>query len=215
MIEETIVLFNSDHSGVLSKAHSVASRRYDIFCHHRTASLYVTFLELIGDLDLSWCDDAVFMPSFMANAPMSGKKYERAVTGGNNSGKMHGLVRYEFTGCIIEECRKDDRPHGLRVVCTQMGDIWIRLHDNGARLAQIVLHADLTVQSSIDGGGLGLLQEHLHLIQDCLTKVNSKHMYASGTLIDRPRVMSAASHDSCGVCHIMVGVMCTADKQWP
>ena len=78
-----------------------------------------------------------------------------------------GLVRYAYKCNIIEECRRDGKEHGLRVVCTQMGDVWIRLHRHGKRLAQIVLNADLTEQSSIDDGGLKGLRQHLHLIRDC------------------------------------------------
>ena len=34
---------------------------------------------------------------------------------------LAGLVRYEYKCNIIEECRRDGKEHGLRVVCTQMG----------------------------------------------------------------------------------------------
>ena len=38
---------------------------------------------------------------------------------------------------------------------------------NGRRLAQIVLNADLSEQSSMDDGGLEILKQHLHLVKDC------------------------------------------------
>ena len=100
-----------------------------------------------------------------------GKKNERPVSGGrcNTTGRPHGVIRYQYKANVIEEGRKGGQPHGLRVVCTQMGDIWIRLHKNGERLAQVVLHADLSENSSMakDDGGLKTLRQHLHLIQDC------------------------------------------------
>ena len=80
---------------------------------------------------------------------------------------MHGIVRYEYKSNIIEECRKDGKVHGLRVVCTQMGHIWIRLHKNNQRLAQLVLNGDLSEQSSIDDGGLKILKENIQLIRNC------------------------------------------------
>ena len=41
----------------------------------------------------------------------------------SKDGVVHGLVRYEYKGNLIEEGRKDGLEHGLRVDCTQMGDI--------------------------------------------------------------------------------------------
>ena len=82
-------------------------------------------------------------------------------------GIVHGLVRYEYKGNLIEETRKDGMEHGLRVVCTQMGDIWLRLHSNGKRLAQIVLSADYRESANprpIDDGGLKELRGHMHLV---------------------------------------------------
>ena len=131
VLERTVAIFKSDPAG-LTKAHQSALKKYQIFCANRTARLYVTFLELIGEHDLSWCNDANYTASFMANVPFPGKNNERAVSGGaTQSRKMQGIVRYEYKGNIIEECCKDGRQHGLRVVCTQMGHIWIRLFKNG------------------------------------------------------------------------------------
>lgn len=67
----------------------------------------------------------------------------------------------------------EGKEHGLRVVCTQVGQIWLRLYKNGERMAQIVLNGDSTVAAMpkpIDDGGLKTLQSHLHLIQDCFKK---------------------------------------------
>ena len=119
------------------------------------------------------CSGAKFSRSFTACVPFPGKKNERKVCGmveGNDSGKIQGLVRYEYKGNIVEECRTAGKEHGLRVVCTQMGDIWIRLHTNGNRLAQIVLCADGSISpcpKPIDEGGLDALRCHLHMIQEC------------------------------------------------
>lgn len=89
---------------------------------------------------------------------------------------MHGVVRYEYKGNIVEEGRKHGDTHGLRVVFTQMGHFWIRLFKNGKRLAQLVLNGDFSKQSSIDEGGLKILMQHLHLIVDCFAsqKVEKK-----------------------------------------
>jgi hypothetical protein len=170
MLEKTLAIFKGDPSGV-PNLHPAALKKYNVFCRQREADLYMIFLALVGDEDCSWLDDAVFLPSFTAAAPMAGKKNERPVSGGaNKSKKMHGIVRYEYHLCVVEECRKDGRQHGLRVCCTQMGDVWIRLYKNGNRLAQIVLNSDLSVQSSIDDGGLKKLRAHLHLILDCFVE---------------------------------------------
>eukprot|EP00854_Cymbomonas_tetramitiformis_P024397 gene24397-29658_t len=170
MLEKTVAAFKSDPSGLhnLPNLHQVALKSYEVFCRHRTADLHTTFLALVGDQDPSWCNDAVYMSAFKASVPFPGKKDERMVSGGaNNSKQVHGLVRYEYKGNAIEECRKDGKEHGLRVVCLQVGGVYLRMHKNGKRLAQIVLNADLSVQSSIDDGGLKIFQQHLHLIQDC------------------------------------------------
>mmetsp|Transcript_480 Transcript_480/g.1128 ORF Transcript_480/g.1128 Transcript_480/m.1128 type:complete len:216 (-) Transcript_480:70-717(-) len=171
MLEKTVAIFARDPAGVPNLANKVSIKHYSKFCAKRTADLYITFFALIGDEDLSWCDDAVYSPSFKGNAPFPGKQHERLISGGcagtTNAGAMHGLVRYEFKGSIIEECRRDGQPHGLRVTCTMLGDVWIRLYRHGERLAQVVLHADLSLQSSIDGGGLKILRDHLHLIKEC------------------------------------------------
>ena len=169
VLERTVAVFKSDPTG-FPKGHQTALNKYEIFCANRTAELYTTFLGLIGEENLSWCDDAEYTASFMANVPFPGKNNERAVSGGaTQSRKMQGIVRYEYKGNIIEECCKDGKQHGLRVVCTQMGHIWIRLFKNGHRLAQIVLNADLSEQSSIDDGGLQTLKEHLHLVKKCFS----------------------------------------------
>lgn len=173
MLEKTVAIFTSDPTSVPNLKNKVSLKHYSKFNARRTAELYATFLSLIGDEDLSWCDDAVYSPSFKGNAPFPGKQHERLISGGctggggGSSGAMHGLVRYEFKGSIIEECRRDGQPHGLRVTCTLLGDTWIRLYRYGERLAQVVLHADLTLQSTIDGGGLKILREHLYLIKEC------------------------------------------------
>ena len=167
VLERTIAVFKGDPSG-LPKAHQSALDKYKIFCAKRTTGLYTTFLGLIGEQDLSWCNDAQYTASFLANVPFPGKNNERAVSGGaTQSRKMQGIIRYEYKGNIIEECCKNGRQHGLRVVCTQMGHIWIRLFKNGNRLAQVVLNGDLSEQSSIDDGGLETLKQHLHLISNC------------------------------------------------
>merc|ERR1712070_302475 len=96
-----------------------------------------------------------------------GSKSDRFVHGMEQGGLCHGVVRYEYKGNIIEECHNEGREHGLRVVFTQVGQIWIRLFSNGQRLAQIVLNGDYTVASMpkpIDDGGLKMLRSHLKLI---------------------------------------------------
>ena len=167
MLSHTIDMFKKSPTDI-PNLHHVAIRKYNSFCGGRSSELYVTFFALVGDEDFTWCNDGEYVEGFLACAPMSGKKNERPVTGGYKRTKgMHGVVRYEYVGCAIEECRKDGKPHGLRVVCTQMGDIWIRLHKNGERLAQIVLNADLSIQSKLDNGGLKKLLQNLHLIRNC------------------------------------------------
>lgn len=152
--------------------HPTSARLYTTFCGNRTAGLYVKFLSLIGDSDLSWLGDSTFMPSFTACAPFHSKKDERPVQGDMSRGsrEMNGLVRYDYKQNIIEECRKFGKPHGLRVVCTQMGHIWIRLHDDGKRLAQLVLNSDLSEQSSVDDGGLDIVRANLDLIAECFKR---------------------------------------------
>lgn len=170
MLEKTVAIFKNNPAGV-ANLHAAALKKYDVFCRHRTVDLYTTFLALVGEHDSSWCNDAVYAPAFKACVPMVGKKNERNVSGGmNNSKQAHGIVRYEYMCCAIEECRKDGKEHGLRVVCTQMGDIWLRLFKNGKRLAQIILNSDLSEQSSIDDGGLKKFKQHLHLIKDCFVE---------------------------------------------
>lgn len=165
-LEKTVEAFKDDP--VVPNVHEAALRKYVVFCRNRTADLYRTFFALVGDRDLSWCNDAVYCPSFAACAPFAGQKYARMVSGGTNRSKqMHGLVRYDYQCHIIEECRKGGKQHGLRVVCTEMGHVWLRLYKNGERLAQLVLNGDMSVQSKIDDGGLRGLKEHLHLIRAC------------------------------------------------
>jgi hypothetical protein len=165
-LERTIAIFKSDPN--VPNLHEATLTKYKKFCSNRTVDLYTTFFKLIGEEDLSWCNEATYNASFRANAPFGGKKNERNVSGGaKSSQKMHGIVRYEYKGNIIEECRKDGQVHGLRVVCTQMGHIWIRLHKNNKRLAQLVLNGDLSEQSSIDEGGLKILKDNIQLIRNC------------------------------------------------
>lgn len=169
LLQKTIARYQKDPT--VAKAHATAQRKYSVFCHNRTAELYATFFGLAGGMPD--CSRATFSPRFTACVPFPGKKDEREVCGmvaGDGSGKIQGLVRYEYKGNIIEECRTGGREHGLRVVCTQMGDIWIRLHSNGNRLAQVVLCADGSVSACpkpIDEGGLDALLCHLHMIQKC------------------------------------------------
>ena len=164
-LEDTIATFR--RSPVVPRLHQVAQKKYSIFCRNRTAQIYSTFWELVGVPDLS---EAKYMPMFCANVPFPGKMNERSVAGMVKDGTMHGVIRYEYKGNVIEECRKNGLEHGLRVVCTQMGDIWIRLFSDGRRLAQVVLNADYTVSSNpkpIDDGGLKMLRCHMHLVVAC------------------------------------------------
>ena len=169
LLQKTIVRYQKNPS--IPKAHATAQRKYSVFCANRTADLYTTFFGLAGGIPD--CSGATFSRSFTACVPFPGKKDEREVCGmvaGDGSGKIQGLVRYEYKGNIIEECRTAGKEHGLRVVCTQMGDIWIRVHSNGNRLAQIVLCADGSISACpkpIDDGGLDALRCHLHMIQEC------------------------------------------------
>jgi len=165
LLQKTITTFQSNPS--VPKLHVVAQKKYNVFCRNRTADLYMEFFALVGIPDVS---TATFVPQFMACVPFPGKKNERVVCGMASNGVAHGILRYEYTGCLIEECRVDGREHGLRVVCTQMGDIWIRLFSNGKRLAQIVLSSDYSISANpkpIDDGGLDKLRSHLHLIIAC------------------------------------------------
>lgn len=155
-----------------SSLHPTSARMYTTFCRNRNANLYEKYLSLIGDSDLSWLGDSAYVPSFKASAPFNSKNDERFVQGGMSRGsrEMNGLVRYDYKQNIIEECRKFGQPHGLRVVCTQMGHIWIRLHDSGKRLAQLVLNSDMSEQSSVDEGGLEIIRANIDLITECFTK---------------------------------------------
>eukprot|EP00462_Mataza_sp_D1_P005218 CAMPEP_0175099528 /NCGR_PEP_ID=MMETSP0086_2-20121207/6510_1 /TAXON_ID=136419 /ORGANISM="Unknown Unknown, Strain D1" /LENGTH=187 /DNA_ID=CAMNT_0016373395 /DNA_START=42 /DNA_END=605 /DNA_ORIENTATION=- len=168
VLEKTVAVFKNKPPP--SKLHPAALQKYQVFCRNRTVDLYTTFFALVGEQDVSWCDVASYNPSFKASVPFPGKKNERIVSGGSNNAKqIHGLCRYEYQCCLIEECRKNGLVHGLRVVCTQMGDVWVRLHKDGKRLAQVVLSADLCVQPSMskNEGGLKMLLQHIHLVQDC------------------------------------------------
>jgi hypothetical protein len=165
-LERTIEIFKNDPS--VPNLHATALKKYKIFCSNRTVNLYTTFFKLIGEEDLSWCSEATYKSSFRANVPFPGKANERNVSGGvTSSQRLQGIVRYEYKGNIVEECRKDGKIHGLRVVCTQMGHIWLRLYKDNQRLAQVVLNADLSEQSSIDEGGLKIVKENLHIIRSC------------------------------------------------
>lgn len=150
------------------KIHDTAQRKYDVFCRNRTVELYNTFFELVGAPDLS---GAEYVEQFTGCVPFPGTKNARPVNGMAKHGSiMHGVVRYEYKADIVEECRKDGKEHGLRVVVVQTGDIWIRLHSDGNRLAQIALNADYSIKDCpkpIDEGGLEQLRSHLHLIQEC------------------------------------------------
>ena len=159
--------------GGIPNLHDTTARMYATFCRNRTAGLYATFFTLIGDEDYpGWLGDATYTKEFIACAPFHGKKDERAVSGGMSasSRRMHGVVRYEYKKNVIEEGRREGKPHGLRVVCTETGHVWIRLHVQGRRIAQVVLNSDMSVQSTIDDGGLNLLRQNLHLIKACFEK---------------------------------------------
>jgi hypothetical protein len=167
-LDRTVVAFRADPA--LPDIHATAARMYGTFCARRTPKLYTKFFQLVGDEDYEgWLSGSRYTPAFRACAPFHGKKDERSVAGGRcvASGKMHGLVRYEYKKNVIEECRRDGEPHGLRVVCIETGHIYIRLYNQGERVAQIVLNSDLSVQNTIDDGGLKNLQAHLHLITAC------------------------------------------------
>ena len=168
LLEETIALFKRKPS--MCGAHDTAQRAYDKFCRNRTAQLHATFFALVGMPDFA---AARFNPKFGACVPTGGCKEDRAVEGMEQGGRCHGVVRYEYKANIIEECHMEGKEHGLRVVCTQVGQIWLRLYKNGERMAQIVLNGDFTVAQMpkpIDDGGLKLLRSHLHLIQDAFKK---------------------------------------------
>ena len=141
VLEATIHAFQKMPS--VPKLHDVAQRKYGVFCRNRTAELYTTFWTLLGGPpDLT---GTRFVPSFNACVPFPGKTNERPVSGMAKKGAMHGVIRYEYKGNLVEKCRQEGREHGLRVVCTQMGDIWIRLFSKGKRLAQIVLSSDRSI----------------------------------------------------------------------
>merc|ERR1711907_725954 len=129
--------------GSMAGAHDTAQRLYDKFCRNRTAQLYTTFCALAGMPDFA---ATRFNPKFGPFAlPTGGCKEPRFVEGMEQDGRCHGVIRYEYKGSIIEECHMEGREHGLRVVCTQIGQIWLRLYRNGERMAQIVLNGDSTV----------------------------------------------------------------------
>jgi len=165
ILQETITLFQNKPG--ISGAHNTAQRAYNKFCANRTAQLYITFWELVGAPDFSGTG---FNPKFTARVPTGGSKDNRPVQGMELGGLCHGVVRYEYKANIIEECHMQGAEHGLRVVFTEVGQIWVRLYSNGERLAQIVLNGDYSVASMpkpIDDGGLKMLRNHLHLIVDC------------------------------------------------
>jgi hypothetical protein len=148
--------------------HPTAQRLYATFNSNRTAELYTFFFGLVGGVpDYS---GSKFSKSFTACVPFPGEKNRRQCGGMAKGGLPHGLVRFEYKKNIIEETRLDGNPHGLRVVCTQLGDIWIRFYSKGQRLAQIVMSPSGTIASSpkpVDEGGLKKLQSHLSLIVNC------------------------------------------------
>jgi hypothetical protein len=169
LLDETVARFQSKPS--MAGAHDTAQRAYDKFCRNRTAQLHATFYALVGMPDFA---AARFNPKFGPFAlPTGGCKEQRCVEGMEQGGRCHGVIRYEYKASIIEECHMEGKEHGLRVVCTQVGQIWLRLYKNGERMAQIVLNGDSTVAAMpkpIDDGGLKTLQSHLHLIQDNFKK---------------------------------------------
>ena len=170
LLDKTVAAFQKRSS--IPKLHKVAQKKYAVFCRNRTAELYRTFFSLVGDAPPDFGEAKLAGDrGFTACVPFPGKTCERPVYGMAKGGTTpHGLFRYEFKGCSVEECRVNGREHGLRVVCTQMGDYWLRLYSNGDRLAQIVLSADGAEGGgpAIDDGGLGLLRSHLHLVRECL-----------------------------------------------
>uniref|UniRef100_A0A7S3J5Z8 Uncharacterized protein n=1 Tax=Euplotes harpa TaxID=151035 RepID=A0A7S3J5Z8_9SPIT len=151
------------------KTNTVSQKIYTTFNANRTAELYMYFWDLVGGMDFK---DAKYDASYLGCVPFPGKKNERTIQGMKFNGVMHGVVRYEYKTMLIEECYKDGREHGLRVVCTSMGDVWLRLWKNGNRLAQIVLNADLSEckANAKDDGGLKLFRKHLHVVVTCLKK---------------------------------------------
>lgn len=167
LLQKAVARFQKDP--IVAKGHVTAQKKYSVFCRNRTAELYLTFFGLVGEIPD--CSQSKFVRGFTACVPFPGKKDERKVSGmATRDGGMQGLIRYEYKGNIIEESRIGGKEHGLRVVCTQMGDVWIRLFSNGNRLAQIVLCADCSVSTCpkpIDEGGLEVLRSHFHRILDC------------------------------------------------
>jgi len=170
LLDETVSAFQKRSS--IPKLHKVAQNKYDVFNSNRTADLYRTFFGVVGDAPPEFGEAKLAAErGFAACVPFPGKTNERPVYGMAKGGcTPHGLIRYEFKGCSIEECRVNGKEHGLRVVCTQMGDYWLRLYSNGKRLAQLVLSADCAEGGgpAIDDGGLQLLRSHLHLVRECL-----------------------------------------------
>ena len=145
------------------KLHPTAQRLYTNFSNNRTADLYTTFFDLVGGVpDYSESK----LSTFTACVPF---REERPVRGMAKNGVAHGLIRYEYKGNIVEETRLDGKEHGLRVVCTQLGDIWIRFFSKGKRLAQIVMSPSgkIGTPKPIDEGGLKDLRSNLHLIVEC------------------------------------------------
>ena len=169
LLEKTVANFRIKPA--IPKLHRVAQKKYNAFNRNRTAELYTTFFALVGDGIPDYGASARYSEQFTCCAPWPGRTNERPVNGMVAPGAtMHGLVRYEYKGNVIEECRLDGREHGLRVVCVQTGDIWIRLFQEGRRLAQIVLSYDGAISANpkpIDEGGLPALMKHLHLIKAC------------------------------------------------
>ena len=167
MLERTIERFKSQPR--FPNVHPVAQAKYSAFCQNRTAELYNTFFTLVGIPDIS---EAKYVSAFNACVPFPGKAHERKVAGMAKNNVAHGVIRYKYQTHVIEECRIDGKNHGLRVVCTEMGHIWLRLYANGNRLAQLVLSSDfaeLSSPSPVDEGGLNKLRSHLHLIRKCFT----------------------------------------------
>ena len=168
LVEQTVSKFKAKPT--VLKLHPTAQRLYSNFNSNRPAELYATFFGLVGGIpDFS---GSKFNAKFTACVPFLGMKNQRPVAGMAKDGAPHGLVRFEYKANIIEETRFDGKEHGLRVVCTQLGDIWIRLFSKGKRLAQIVMSPGGTISGSpkpIDEGGLKQLKSNLHLIVECFS----------------------------------------------
>ena len=168
LVQQTVSKFKAKPT--VPKLHPTAQRLYSTFNSNRPADLYATFFDIVGGVpDYT---GSTFNSKFTACVPFPGLTNQRPVAGMAKGSVPHGLVRFEYKANIIEETRLDGKEHGLRVVCTQLGDIWIRLFSKGKRLAQIVMSPSGTIAGSpkpIDEGGLKDLKSNLHLIVECFS----------------------------------------------